>query len=152
MRRRVAAGCALVLGAATLVLGIVVAVNQFPRGLGLLVCVLIAGAAAWYGVLRRGFIRAAALGVAGLALLGALALVLVRGASFVDLLVVAGLLLTLIASRAAYAVHVDLPPAPAPDRPGAVLQPPLRWWQGGALRARQGSGRPWHRGDRAAER
>ena len=54
MKRRLAAIFALVVGAATLVLAVAVAVNQFPRGLILLGCVLIAGAAAWYGVLRRG--------------------------------------------------------------------------------------------------
>ena len=54
MRRRLTAVFALVVGAATLVLAVAVAVNQFPRGLILLGCVLIAAAAAWYGVLRRG--------------------------------------------------------------------------------------------------
>ena len=55
MNRRVAAACVLVLGTATLVLRLVVSVNQFPRGLGVLICVVTAGAAAWYGVLRKGF-------------------------------------------------------------------------------------------------
>ena len=54
MRRRLAAAVALLVGLATIVLGVVVAVNQFPRGLGLLACVVIAAVAAWYGVLRRG--------------------------------------------------------------------------------------------------
>ena len=54
MRRRLAAIVALVVGAATVALAVVVAVSEFPRGLGLLGCVLVAGASAWYGVLRRG--------------------------------------------------------------------------------------------------
>ena len=54
MRRRLAALVALVVGAATVCLAIAMAVSEFPRGLGLLACVLVAGAAAWYGLLRRG--------------------------------------------------------------------------------------------------
>ena len=65
MRRRLAAIVALVVGAATLALAVAVAVSEFPRGLGLLACVLVAGAAAWYGVLRRGAARVAGLTVAG---------------------------------------------------------------------------------------
>ena len=123
MRQRLAAQLALVVGAATVVLGVVVAVNQFPRGLMLSGCVVIAGAAAWYGVLRRGVVRGAALIVAGLALVGALVLVLARGAFLVDLLVVAGLLATLVAVRATLAVHVDLPRVPAPRRPVLFFNP-----------------------------
>ena len=43
MRRRLAAVFALVVGVATVALAIAVAVSQFPRGLVLLGCVLIAG-------------------------------------------------------------------------------------------------------------
>ena len=76
--------------------------------------VLIAGACAWYGVLRRGLARVAGLGVAGLALAGAIVLIVVDGTRFADLLIIAGLLVALAASRAAFANHVDLPDAPAP--------------------------------------
>ena len=41
-------------GGGHVVLAVVVAVSEFPRGLAVLGCVLLAGAAAWYGVLRRG--------------------------------------------------------------------------------------------------
>ena len=54
MRRWLAAVIALVVGAATLVLAVAVAINEFPRGLILLGCVVIAGVSAWYGLLRRG--------------------------------------------------------------------------------------------------
>ena len=63
-RQRIAAVVALVVGAATMALAVAVAVSEFPRGLGLLACVLVAGAAAWYGVLRRGVARVAGLTVA----------------------------------------------------------------------------------------
>ena len=123
MRRRLMAVFALLVGAATLVLAIVVAVNQFPRGLVLLGCVLIAGAAAWYGAASAGLARVVGLIVAGLALVGALVLVITRGAPLVDLLVVAGLLVSLAAARAAFAVHVDLPSAPAPRQPVLFFNP-----------------------------
>ena len=65
-------------------------------------------------MLRRGVARAAGLGVAALALVGALVLIAVDGTRFADLLIIAGLLVSLAASRAAFANHVDLPRAPAP--------------------------------------
>ena len=46
MSRRLAAAVTLVVGAATIVLAIVVTVSEFPRGLILLGCVLVAGAPA----------------------------------------------------------------------------------------------------------
>jgi diacylglycerol kinase family enzyme len=123
MRRRLLAIFALVVGAATVALAVAVAIAEFPRGLVSLGCVLIAGASAWYGVLRRGFARVAGLTVAGLALAGAVALVVAGGSPFVDLLVVAGLLVSLAASRATLAVHVDLPSALAPRRPVLFFNP-----------------------------
>ncbi|MEI8412279.1 MULTISPECIES: diacylglycerol/lipid kinase family protein [unclassified Kribbella] len=123
MRRRVAAVTALLVGAATVVLGVVVSVSQFPRGLGLLGCVLIAGIAAWYGVLRRGFARTAGLYIAGVALVGAVVLIVVGGKFGVDLLVVVGLLVTLAAVRASFAVHVELPRATAPEHPVLFYNP-----------------------------
>ncbi len=110
-------------GAATVALAVAVAVSEFPRGLGLLGCVVVAGAAAWYGVLRRGAARGAGLTVAALALAGAVALLVAGGAPFVDLLVVAGLLVSLAAARATLAVHVDLPGAPAPEHPVLFFNP-----------------------------
>ena len=119
MSRRLAALVALVVGAATIVLAVAVAVTEFPRGLGLLGCVVVAAAAAWYGVLRRGISRIAGLTVAALALAGAVGLLIAGGTRFADLLVLVGLLVTLAAARATLAVHVDLPGASAPRQ--AVL-------------------------------
>ena len=114
---------ALVVGAATCVLAIGVAVAEFPRGVGLLCFVMIAGATAWYGILRRGIARVAGLTVAVLAIAGALSLVVVVGAPLVDLLVVGGLLVTLAASRGTLAVHVNLPNATAPRHPVLFFNP-----------------------------
>ncbi len=121
--RRLWAATALVVGAATLVLAVVVAVDQFPRGLVLLGCGLLAGVAGWYGLLRRGAARVVGLTVAGLALLGGLVLLLVTGSSLVDLLVVVGVLAALAAARRTSTVHVDLPRAPAPSRPVLFFNP-----------------------------
>ena len=55
---------------ATLGLGVAMAVSEFPRGLGVLACVLVAGACAWYGVLRRGVRAWPGWRVAALALAG----------------------------------------------------------------------------------
>ena len=119
MKRWLAAVIALVLGAGTLVLAVAVAVSEFPRGLGVLGCVVIAGACAWYGLLRRGIARVPGLTVAGLALAGAVVLIVAGGARFVDLLVLVGFVLSLAAARATLSVHVDLPGVSAPGR--AVL-------------------------------
>jgi diacylglycerol kinase family enzyme len=123
VRRRLAAIVALLVGLATVVLGVVVSVSQFPRGLGLLACVVIAALAAWYGVLRRGTARVAGLVVAGLALAGALVLVIVGGRFGADLLVLAGLLVTLAAARASFAVKAELPRVDAPLHPVLFYNP-----------------------------
>lgn len=123
MTRRWMAAFALLAAAATCVLALVVAVREFPRGLALLVLVLIAMASAWFGVVRRGAARVVGLVLAALALGGALALVVVRGAPLQDLLIVAGLLAALAAARAALAVHVDLPSAPPPRHPVLFFNP-----------------------------
>ena len=88
MRRRLAAIVALVVGAATIALAVAVTVTEFPRGLGLLGCVLVAGAAAWYGVLRRGVARVVGLTIAALALAGAVALLVAAESLIAELLVV----------------------------------------------------------------
>jgi diacylglycerol kinase family enzyme len=119
MRRRLAAMLALVLAVVTVVGAIVVAVSEFPRGLVVLACVLIAAAAAWYGLLRRGIVRVAGLTVGVVALAVPVVLIVVGGDPSADLLVVAGVLATLAASRTALAVHVTLPDAAPPQR--AVL-------------------------------
>src|SRR5512133_4369631 len=123
MSRRLLAIGALLVAAATVALAVAVAVGEFPRGLLLLGCVLITGAAAWYGLLRRGLARVVGLIVAGLGLAGALVLLLTQGVPLVDLLVVVGLLVSLAAARTAFAVHVDLPSASAPRHPVLFYTP-----------------------------
>ena len=70
---RVAAAISLVLLPATFALAVLVAVDIFPRGLAVPACLLLAGGAAWYGLLRRGIAHVLGLAAAALAVAGAVA-------------------------------------------------------------------------------
>jgi len=69
---------ALVLSIGAIVLALVVAVMHFPRGLTVLACAVLAAAVAWWGIQRRGTARSVALALAGLLLIGAVALVVLE--------------------------------------------------------------------------
>src|SRR5512132_2868505 len=123
-RRRAAAGIALVLGAATLLLALYVFVQQFPRGLAVLGCTAVALAAGWYGILRRGPIRVASLGVALIALVVPIVLLLTNGDHIAEAVLIAvGLTVSLAAARAAFIRRVSLRPAPRPERPVLFYNP-----------------------------
>jgi diacylglycerol kinase family enzyme len=118
-KRRLCALLSLVLGAAALVIAIAVAVSRFPRGLSVLLCLVVAGAAIWYALRHRDALRIAGLAIGALLIVGAVVLIVVEGKVVLDLVVVACLLGALGAARTAFGLHVDLPAAPAPAR--AVL-------------------------------
>jgi diacylglycerol kinase family enzyme len=122
-RRRLAAATALLVGAASVVLAIAVAVANFPDGLSVLACLVLALVAAWYGVRRRGAARAA--GLAGAALLAAAAVVLVvlEKTLLEDILIVVGSAVALSAAGTAFAIHVPLPRARRPQRPVLFMNP-----------------------------
>ena len=122
-RRRLAAIVALLLAPATVAWAVVVAVGEFPRGLFLVACLLLAAVVGWYGLLRRGLARVVGVGVAVLALVAAVVLLVVDGDLLGELLVAAGLAISLAAAKAAFAVRVPLPRAPAPRRPVLFLNP-----------------------------
>jgi diacylglycerol kinase family enzyme len=122
-RRRTAAIVALLAGAATAALAVVVALEAFPRGLGVLACLAVGALLACFGILRRGAVRALSLIGAALALGGAVALFIDSGEPLAPLLVVAGLALAIAAARAAFVVHVRLPAAPRPRRPVLFYNP-----------------------------
>jgi diacylglycerol kinase family enzyme len=122
-QRRIAALVALLVAPATLALAVVVVVEEFPRGLIVLACVCLAVVAGWYGLVRRGLARVLGLSLAALAVAGA-SVVLLAGDHLVEeILIVAGVLLTVAAARAAFAIHVPLPPAPRPRRPVLLMNP-----------------------------
>ncbi len=116
--RQTAAIGALLLGFGGLGLAVVVAVQEFPRGLIALACVAVAAAAAWYGILRRGMARIAGLAIGALGL-GAAIVLLARDRLLEELLVVAALVLSCVCARAAFAVRAHPPRVAAPQR--AVL-------------------------------
>ncbi len=121
-RRRSAAIGALLLFLGGLGLAVVVAVQEFPRGLLALVCVTVAAAAAWFGVLRTGPLRAAGLLVGALGLAAAVLLV-ASDRLLEEVLVVAALVLSGALGRAAFVVRVRLPGRPAPRRPVLFFNP-----------------------------
>ncbi|HEV7751647.1 MAG TPA: diacylglycerol kinase family protein [Baekduia sp.] len=120
--RRTAAIGALVLGLGGFGLAVVVAVQEFPRGLIALACVAVACAAAWYGVLRRGAVRVAGLSVGVIGLAAAI-LLLLGDRLLEQLLVVAALVLSAACARAAFVAHAHLPGVPAPRHPVLFFNP-----------------------------
>jgi len=121
-RRRMTATGALALGAAGLVLAVVVAVQEFPRGLFALACVIVALIAAWHGVLRTGAVRVAGL-VIGVLGLGAAVALMASDGLLEELLVVGALVLSGILGRRVFDVHTALPSRPAPQRPVLFYNP-----------------------------
>jgi diacylglycerol kinase family enzyme len=123
-QRRAAAGLALVLGAATLLLALYIVVQQFPRGLIVLGCIAVALPAGWYGLLRRGAVRIAAFGVALAALVVPVVLLLTDGDHLAEaILIGVGLIVTLALARAAFSRRVSLSSAPPPERPVLFYNP-----------------------------
>jgi diacylglycerol kinase family enzyme len=120
--RQAAAVGALVLGLGALILAVVVVVQEFPRGLIALGCVVLAAAGAWYGVLRRGVARVLGLAV-GVVGLGAAVLLLLSDRLLEQLVVAAAVVLSLACARAAFSFRTRLPRAPAPQRPVLFYNP-----------------------------
>jgi diacylglycerol kinase family enzyme len=121
--RRIAAGLAIGAAIGTLAAGLVVAVDDFPRGLLILVFVLLAAAGSWEGVLRRGWARAGALAVAVLALAVGVLLLADEGFLRALLALAAALLVWHVGARIAFDPRVELPPAERPRRPVLFVNP-----------------------------
>src|SRR5262245_17699041 len=123
-RRRAAAGLALVLGAAKLLLALYVVVEQFPRGLIVLGCVAAALVAGWYGLLRRGVVRLASLGGALVAFAVPVVRLFREGDHLAEaILIGVGLTASLALARAAFRRSVSLPAAPRPESPVLFYNP-----------------------------
>lgn len=121
-RRRIAAIGALLLGTAGLALAAVVAVQEFPRGLIALACVVVAVAAAWHGVLRTGVVRVAGLALGALGLIAAVVLV-ASDQLGLELLAVALIVAACAVGRIAFEVRARLPVLPPPSRPVLFFNP-----------------------------
>ncbi|MFN8160732.1 MAG: diacylglycerol kinase family protein [Solirubrobacterales bacterium] len=113
-RRQTAAIAAIVLFAVALVVALGVLVSHPLGGIAVLVGVPLAVASAWFGARRRGPARWG--GVAGMFLLIAATLAIAQGQGILAEAFLAAVLLglALLAARAAFRVHVALPPAPPP--------------------------------------
>ena len=120
--RRVAAVTALVLFVAAGVV-VIFTVRNFPRGLiaaGLLVLAFVAG---WESIRRRGIGRLI-LGILAVLLLVSSFVAVAVGGILAEVVVLAVVLvLASIAARAAFRIHVHLPPAAAPAHPVVIWNP-----------------------------
>ena len=123
LSRRWAAVVSLVLFAAAVVLAVVAAVQRFPRGLSVLACVVVALAAAWWALVRRGFARVVGAVVAVVLLVGAVVLVVLEGGVLEDALILAGLVVSVGAASRAFAVRAQLPAGPSLTQPVLFYNP-----------------------------
>jgi diacylglycerol kinase family enzyme len=121
---RLAALAALASAAVLAVLSVDVVLSQFPRGLIVLACLVLASAAAWYGLTRTGVARLLGSGIAILALALTVVVLIADGDHFAQaLVIVAGLGLMLLATRSAFRIHVPLQWAPDPRHPVLFYNP-----------------------------
>lgn len=121
--RRLAAAAALVLGGATVVAALALAIAGSARALAVLACLVLAVAAALYGILRRGLVRTLGLGLGAAALAGAVVIVVLGGQLLESTLIAAGALAAIAAAGEAFTIHTTLPRAPAPANPVLFYNP-----------------------------
>jgi diacylglycerol kinase family enzyme len=120
---RLWAAGALVVVIATVLFAIDVALSRIPKGFSVVACVVLAVAAAAYGLVRRGGARIVGLAVAVLLLVGAITLVFVEHDPTDDVLLAVGVVATLAAARQAFQVHVEWPRAQRPAHPVLFYNP-----------------------------
>lgn len=122
--RRIAAIVALVLAPAVLLLAAYILIEQFPRGLIILGCVIVALLAAWYGLLRRGARRVIGIAIALVAVGVQIVLLVSDGDRIAEAVLLAlGIALALTAARIAFRVRVALDPVPRPLHPVLFFNP-----------------------------
>jgi diacylglycerol kinase family enzyme len=112
-----------VLAALTVAAAIYSAIANFPRGLILVVLLIGAALAAWYGLLRTGFARVAGLGSAALLVVVAVLIVILDSGIFELVLIGALAFATVAVTKVAFAVRVPLPDAVDPARPVLFFNP-----------------------------
>ena len=146
MNRRLAAIASLLLFAASVVLAVVLGVQNFPRGLSVLACLVAALWAAWWALVHRGAARFAAATGAGVLLVGAVVLVVLEGRVLEDALIVAALALSVAAARRVFTVHATLLDVAPPKRAVLFYNPK----SGGGSASAVSYGQPSARHDSAA--
>jgi diacylglycerol kinase family enzyme len=122
-QRRLLALGALVCLLAALGLAVWSAVEQFPRGLSVLACLLLSAVAGRHALYARGMAWRVAALVAVLAFAGAVVLAVLEGRPGADAAVVVLFAASLLFARLAFRIHVRLPPAQPPRRPVLFFNP-----------------------------
>ncbi len=119
------AALAALAGAAVLaVLSIDIVISQFPRGLIVLAALVLACAAAWYGLIRTGGARLLGSGIAILAVAVIVAVLIAGGDHLAQaLVIVVALGLMLLATRSTFRIHVRLDRALDPHHPVLFYNP-----------------------------
>jgi diacylglycerol kinase family enzyme len=122
-RRRLAAAGSLLAGAVAMVGAVATVVPSFDADLLTVLGFAVAAAAVRYGLHREGLVRDLALVASGA--LGGLVLVeiVLLGRPYAELAMVGGFFLSVVLARAAFRVHVHLPPAPRPAKPVLLWNP-----------------------------
>jgi diacylglycerol kinase family enzyme len=121
--RRLAAIVALVLLALSAATLMVTSIQVFPRGLFMAAMMALSFVAVWEAFRRPGRVRTVLVVLAGLLLVGAIA-VLVTGRVLVEAFVSIGLFwLSTVAARRAFRIRVTLPPAERPTRAVVIWNP-----------------------------
>ena len=123
MARRLSALASLALTAAAVVVALVVTISSFPRGVGVLLCLVLATVAAWHAVRHSGPTRLILALIAALLVVGAILLVILEGSLLGNVIVVVAFVAALACARTAFAVHVSLPPAQPPQHPVLLYNP-----------------------------
>jgi diacylglycerol kinase family enzyme len=123
VNRRLAAIASLALLAASVALSVVLGLQSFPRGLSVLACLVGAVLAAWGALVHRGAARFAAAAVAGVLLAVAVVLVVLEGRVLEDLLILAGVVVSVAAASRAFAVRAQLPAGSPLKRPVLFYNP-----------------------------
>lgn len=121
--RRLMAVLALLAIPVLLVVAVTAIVDKFPGALLPVGCVVLAAAAAWYGLLHHGVARVLGAIGAVIALALAVVLLLIDGLALEAVLIPAGLALLTGCSRAALKVNVSLPDVRAPRHPVLFYNP-----------------------------
>ncbi|MGK2955938.1 MAG: diacylglycerol/lipid kinase family protein [Solirubrobacterales bacterium] len=124
LEERLAAGAALLLAVVAAILIVDFAISSFPAALVPLVLLLVAIAAAWFGVAGTGSTRAAGFVIAALAFGLSIGFVLNNGEQLVEVLLIVGsIAVASYAARKAFSVRVPLPGAAAPSHPVLFYNP-----------------------------
>jgi diacylglycerol kinase family enzyme len=121
-RSRLLAAAALALALVTAVVGVIVTVRHFPRGLIVLCLIAAAGLSAWHGLLRRGLGRVTLLGLAAAMAIVAIILLVGRDPLATVLIVIAAAG-ALQCVRLALVPRVALPAATPPSHPVLIFNP-----------------------------